>query len=182
MKAVILSFSLRGGGNCEGLSDCVREALEEGAEVVSFRRPQITPCGGCGYGCFRGRECPYGTDDAERMYAAVCQGDLAVYIVPNYCDYPNACFFAFNERGQSFFQEHEERYEAYLRCKKLFIVVSNTSTENFEKAFSYHVPTGEKPRILFLRARQYGKSSIDGDLTESPEAREAVARFMRGQR
>ncbi|MEN6470602.1 MAG: hypothetical protein ABFC62_03955 [Clostridiaceae bacterium] len=179
MKAVIMSFSLRDGGNCEGILSCVHEVLKGMADVVSFERPRITPCGGCGYRCFGEPGCPYDADDAQRMYEAVCQSELAVYIVPNYCDYPNACFFAFNERGQSFFQEHDERYDAYLRCKKLFLAVSNTEKENFERAFSYHVPPDEKPEILFLRAQQYGSRSIDGNLMEAPEAREAIARFVR---
>ncbi len=113
------------------------------------------------------------------MYEAVCESDVAAYIVPNYCDYPNACFFAFNERGQYFFQGHDERYEKYMRRKKLFLVISNTGKENFEKAFSYHVPAEEKQNMLILSARKYGKSSIDGNLMEAREARDVVKEFVK---
>lgn len=176
MKAAILNFSLRAGGNCEAIARCAQEAL---ASAARFDRPGILPCGGCGYACFSDLPCPHRGDDAYRLYDAVCESDVAVYIVPNYCNYPNACFFAFSERGQAYFQGHDELYEAYMGRRKKFIVVSNTEQENFTRVFSGHIPPGNTPEILFLSARAYGKSSIDGDMMEAPAAREAVMRFVR---
>lgn len=66
-----------------------------------------------------------------------------------------------------------------MRRKKLFLVISNTGKENFEKAFSYHVPAEEKQNMLILSARKYGKSSIDGNLMEAREARDVVKEFVK---
>ena len=38
----------------------------------------------------------------------ITDSDLSYFIVPNYCDYPCANFFIFNERSQCFFQHHPE--------------------------------------------------------------------------
>ena len=67
--------------------------------------------------------------------------------------------------------------ERYERVPKKFIVVSNTGQDNFTAAFQYH--TGDAPpEVLFLSARRFGKVSIQGDLMDSPEARDTVLRFM----
>ncbi len=57
-------------------------------------------------------------------------------------------------------------------------MVSNTGRENFTAAFRYHVPEGAEPDTLFLRAREFGRVSIRGDLLSSPEAVEAVRTFI----
>ena len=98
------------------------------------------------------------------------ESDQAVFIVPNYCDYPCANFFIFNERSQCHFQGHGELLERYLNVPKKFIVVSNTGRENFVQAFRYHVAENIGPDILFLSAKTYGKNSTDGDLLDAPDA------------
>jgi len=97
--------------------------------------------------------------------------------VPNYCNYPCANFFIFNERSQCFFQHHEERLEKYLRVPKRFIVVSNTETANFREAMTQH--TNSNPEILFLSAKKYGKVSIEGTILESDDAKADLQRFVK---
>ena len=111
------------------------------------------------------------------MYDKITLSDLTYFIVPNYCDYPNANYFIFNERSQCYFQHHEQLLDRYLSVKKRFIVVSNTQTQNFITALSYQISEGESPDILFLSAKAYQKISVDGDLMTSPEAKNAVEMF-----
>ena len=107
---------------------------------------------------------------------AICHSDQAVFIVPNHCNYPCANFFIFNERSQCYFQNHPELLDTYLKIPKKFIVVSNTSQSSFRESFNQHTET--EPDIMFLSAKQYGKSSIAGDIMTVPEARSAVQTFI----
>lgn len=185
MKACVISFSGRAGGNCGSIARELQrqwELLGDEAAVYDFSVLSITPCGRCGCECFQAREnCPYFDDPEAALCGAVAASDLACFIVPNYCDYPCANFFIFNERSQCYFQQRPELLERYLAVRKKFFVVSNTGRDNFTAAFRYHVPEGAEPDVLFLSAKQFHKVSIHGDLMGSPEAREAVLRFAAGR-
>ena len=174
----IVSFSGRAGGNCGGIAAGLAGHWGDRAQVFDFSALEIAPCGRCGYECFQAREsCPYFADPEFGLCEAIAGSALACFIIPNYCDYPCANFFIFNERGQCYFQRHPELLERYERAAKKFIVVSNTGQDNFTTAFQYH--TGDAPpEVLFLSARRFGRVSIRGDLLDAPEARDAVLRFM----
>lgn len=104
-------------------------------------------------------------------------GEMSYFIVPNYCDFPCANFFIFSERSQCYFQKYPDRQARYALAPKKFIVVSNTGRENFRAAFAWHA--GEaKPDILFVSARSYHRSSIDGDILASGAARDDIRRFV----
>ena len=179
MKSCIISFSSRANGNCGGVAAEIRRHIAGEIEAYHFSDFTIAPCGRCECECFHAREnCPYFNDMEFAICDAVTNSDCAYFIVPNYCDYPCANFFAFNERSQCYFQHHQGLLEQYLSVKKKFIVVSNTGRDNFVTAFQYHVPETEEPDILFLSARQFQKVSIRGDLMDSAEARDTVLHFI----
>ncbi len=110
------------------------------------------------------------------MLDTVCRSDRAVFVVPNYCDFPCANFFIYNERSQCYFQGHPERLEAYLNVPKRFIVVSGSESGNFAEAFQQH--TGLEPEILFLSAKKYGKQSIGKNLLTSGQAVADLTKFL----
>lgn len=101
MKTCMISFSSRADGNCAAIADCVQETLGgEGLTRFDFSRLSVHGCGACHCECFRQREaCPYFADDAFRLNEAAALADRAVFIVPNYCDFPCSNFFLFNERS-----------------------------------------------------------------------------------
>lgn len=162
---IIVSFSSRTDGNCGNIAYFLAKILPE-SSVYTFSDFQIKPCGGCDYPCFQNREaCPYFDDMEYKILDSICHSDAAYYVVPNYCDYPCANFFIFNERSQCYFQGHPELLETYLTVPKKFIVVSNSCSDNFRQAFVQH--TNWEPNILFLSAKSYGKNSISSDLITS---------------
>lgn len=182
MKITIVNFSGRKNGNCQAISKVIADNHpEDEISVFDFCDITLDPCGKCGYDCFAPeKQCPYQSDGVYNMYDKITFSDLTYFILPNYCDYPNANYFIFNERSQCYFQHHEQLLDRYLSVKKRFIVVSNTQTQNFITAMSYQIPEGESPDILFLPAKKYHKISIEGDLMTSPEAQNAVEAFCRG--
>lgn len=176
MSVCVVSFSSRKGGNCAQIGKYLK-SLHTDAKLYDFSDFTIHPCGGCEYECFvpDGR-CPWIQDRECELYENILSSAQAYYILPNYCDYPCANFFIFNERSQCYFQGHPERLEAYECIPKKFIVVSNTNEQNFKEVLAYHVE--EEPRVLFLHAREYGKVSIAGDIMTSEEAVEDIKAFV----
>ena len=177
-STVILSFSARKGGNCDKIGAYIMESLPGETMRYSFSEFAVHPCGGCEYQCFQNNlNCPYIADMEFALLEAICASETAYFVVPNYCDYPCAHFFIFNERSQCFFQHHPEKLDAYLRVPKRFVVVSNTQVENFREVFRQQV-NGE-PDMLILSAKRFGSVSIRGDLMDSAPARQEIANFLR---
>jgi multimeric flavodoxin WrbA len=184
MKICIINFSSRADGNCAQIADVISaEYSNDEPKYYDFSAFQIEPCGKCHYECFKKREnCPYFTDKAFEIFETVTESDLAFYIVPNYCDYPCANFFVLNERSQCYFQNHWHLISKYLAVPKMFIVVSNTNQSNFREVFRYHLQENCAPRILFLSAKEYHKSSIAGDLLAAEAAKVDLLSFIREER
>lgn len=175
MSTCILSFSSRPNGNCAAIAQFLG-TLHSNAIVSDVFDSSIAACGNCNYECFHDQHCPHLHDPIYKIYETILQSDLTYFIVPNYCDYPCANFFLFQERGQSFFQKNAKQEHRYLTIPKKFIVISNTNQTNFENLFTAHT-TDELPELLFLRAKAYQKSSIAGNLLSSAQAREDIQAF-----
>lgn len=177
MKVTIINFSGRANGNCSNISNILARKYEsESVESFDFCSESVSPCGKCDYECFK-EEKPCTIDAVNRIFESIVGADLAFFVMPNYCDYPPANYFAFNERSCGYFLKDEKLLSKYLAVKKKFIVVSNTELENFAKAFSYQVADGEKPDMLFLSAKKFNSISIDGDMMTNAFAQKLVEDF-----
>ena len=173
-KTVVISFSGRPEGNCARIGRYVRQMT--GGEMYSFAQLNIHPCGSCNCQCFSsGKDCPHIGDDLWNLYDAVIHSRQAVFILPNHCDFPNANFFAFNERSLCYFSHRQDLLEAYGQVPKKFIVISSGESENIRSALAQHA---ENPEILFLSAKAYGRMSIAGDLMTVPEAVKNIENFI----
>lgn len=185
MKVCIINFSGRQNGNCHDVAKIIEQSLITEHEVTLYEMCDlnINPCGKCGYECFNENEyCPYADDDVKIIYSSIDLSDSVYYVIPNYSDYPNAYFYAYNERSQSIFSfQSPDLYERYLQTDKKFIVISNTEEENFKRAFKYHVPENREVNVLFLAAKTFDKGSVRGGLMESERARQIVVDFIKIQ-
>ena len=161
----VVNFSGRVNGNCGQIAQVIQGRADD-VKIVHF---EGTCCGGCDYTCLRGGFCPK-KDGVAELYQRIVESELTVFVVPNYCGYPCANFFAFNERGCGYFGGREDRLRAYLAAKKKFIAVSNSNADHFKEAFRYHVPEGEEPDVLCLSTKKFGCNSLDGNLMEQEVA------------
>ena len=176
MSICVISFSSRKNGNCTKISELVSSLLPE-PKRYDFCDFEIHPCGNCDYECFaHDGNCPWIHDKEYEILDAITKSELTYFILPNYCDYPCANFFIFNERNLCYFQNNADLLNAYERAPKKVIVVSGTNEENFKTALSYHAEN--EPKMLFLSAKKYGKRSIDGDLLTSEQAVADLKRFI----
>lgn len=175
---LLIRFSSRLKGNCSAISAFVAEHYA-GETVAAFTvdNQVVQACNNCNYECLQpGRLCPNLSDQLKTIMDAISTADLVYYIVPNYCGYPSANYFTFNERSVGYFNMDRALMQQYRSVPKRFIVVSNTEGQNFENAFKLQV-TGQ-PEILYLKTSNYHKQSTAGDMMESADAKADLKTFL----
>ena len=178
MKSVVLiRFSSRVNGNCKAITDYLQEYhREDTVQIYTVDAGTMPSCGNCDYECLApGKECQNLTQAQSRIYTAVCDADITYMIIPNYCGYPCANYFAYNERSVGYFNMDRALMAKYMNAKKRFIIVSNTEGINFENALKQQSP---EPDILYLKTGKYGKRSTAGDLLESDAAKADLTAFL----
>ena len=178
MKRLVVNFSGRENGNCENISNVIKETFNmENVEIISFNHLNVQPCSKCNYECFENKEnCPFYNDEIKNLYNKILESDFVYYIIPNYCGYPCANFFIFNERSVSVFSKDRELLNQYLQKSKKFIVVSSSNQENFKNILQYQ--TVMAPDILFLNSREYNQRSTEGKLMDNEEAKDKLIQFL----
>ena len=182
-NVTILSFSPREAGNCTATAEFIRahliEQISANVQICRVDNKTFPACGECGYECLRpGASCPTITTDQRRILDSVCNSDLVYYIVPNFCGYPCANYFAFNERLVGYFGMDRVRRNQYWAVPKRFILISNSKTEQFTEAMRQQ--TNSEPQILFLATGKYRRNSLAGDLMTSVEAQAELISFLDG--
>ena len=175
-KVTILSFSSREDGNCARISEYLTQFYSR-TNVQSFiiGSDSFAPCGGCDYECLKpGLKCPQLNAEQSAIMNRICDSELVFFIIPNYCGYPCANYYAFNERSVGYFGMDRGKMNAYMNVPKRFIIVSNT--EGFEDAMRQQ--TNSEPEILYLKSGKYKKRSIAGDILESEDAKTDLEQFL----
>ena len=175
-KVIILNFSARKCGNCGAISSVI-EQYHDKTNIYSYKIGEIwTPCGECDYECLRADvTCPSITDSQKEVMDAIVSADIVYYIVPNYCGFPPANFFAFNERSVGYFNLNRALMAQYMAVPKKFIIVSNTENDAFLQAMKQQA---KEPNILYLKTSQYQRKSIAGDLMEVEDAKKDLLEFI----
>lgn len=179
MKTItLLRFSHRTAGNCAAIAAYIRGQFPD-CRVLEFvmDADSCRPCHGCDYQCLRKEgDCPHRTGAYYDALRAIPASDLVYFILPNYCGFPCASYFAFNERSVGFFGGNQAVLEAYLAVPKRFVIVSNTESQIFTEAMQQQ--TDQEPKILYLKSKKYEKASICGDILTSEQARSDLERFL----
>lgn len=156
MKITIISFSGRADGNCSKVSSMIKEHYKNQAKIYKFSDFSINSCGNsCNNECISNKICPHKNDMEEKLIKEISESDVSYFVVPNYSDYPCSNFFIFNERFLSCTWNNEKLLEKYTKSTKKFIVISSSSSENFEKVFSYHCEN--KAEIKFISPKELQK-------------------------
>lgn len=172
MKIVILQFSGREHGNCGNVATFISEYCQKMNPTIHWiHGDAAAPCGECDYQCLKPDQiCPR----QQRILDDVMDGDLVFYIVPNYCGYPCANYFGFNERTVGYFNGDRQKMTRYLQIPKRFILVSNST--GWEAAMAQQ--TNQEPVCFYLKSGKYGKQSIAGNLMDVPEAQQDLEHFL----
>ena len=178
MKRLIINFSGRKNGNCENISKVIRDYFNlDELEIINFNNLNIQPCTNCNYDCFINKEnCPYYSDEINTIYNKIIDSDFVYFVIPNYCGYPCANFFIFNERSVCVFNKDKELLDKYLQIPKKFIVISSSNQDSFKDVLQYQ--TIMAPDILFLSAKEYNQKSIEGNLMNDENAKDKLIQFL----
>lgn len=181
MKTCVISFSSRADGNCAAIADCVQETLgAEGLTRFDFSGLSVHGCGACHCECFRQREaCPYFADDAFRLNEAAALADRAVFIVPNYCDFPCSNFSCSTSGASAASTGMPSWRTAILPCRRNSSLSAIRAGRIFWRRSGTMCCPERSPDVCFLRAAAYHRISLDGDLMTCEPARAAVRDFLR---
>lgn len=173
---VILNFSSRNGGNCDNITGFI-EDHGKNANIISYKIGEcFKPCGNCNYECLKqGVGCPNLTERQKQIMMDIICSDITYFIIPNYCGFPCANYFAFNERSVGFFHLNQALLERYMNIKKKFIIVSNAKSDLFYRAMEQQ--SGD-PDIFYLSSDAYQKKSLAGDILTSPAACSDLEAFL----
>lgn len=176
----ILSFSGREDGNSIRVANVIADAIgRENTQIIDFSNVNVEPCNHCHCDCFLPEgKCPV-EDDVVSIYEKIMQSEQVFFILANYCGYPNANYFAFNERSSAYFLRNRDLLAKYLAVPKKFVIISNSNQEKFAELAQYQVPNGTTPEMLFLSSGKFKVSSFAGNLMEVPEAWSMVTTFAR---
>ena len=174
----LIRFSSRERGNCAAISTHIAKFYA--AHTVSkyiISEKVVEPCNHCNYECMTpGKSCPNLNAEQLQFMYAICSADLVYFIIPNYCGYPCANYFVFNERTVGYFNMDRALRQKYMEVPKRFIVISNTEGRNFEDTLKQQVIRA--PEILYMKTGKYHKRSTDGDMMESTEAKADLDAFL----
>ena len=177
INVVILNFSGRKVGNCSAIAQHIA-AHHTNANVRLYHVDQtFGTCGGCNYECLTpGVTCPNVNDFQNEVMGAVCESDVAYFIVPNYCGLPTGNYFAYNERSVGYFNMDRALMGKYQSVAKRFIVVSNTENDYFVQALKSQ--SNQEMKILYMKTGKYGKRSTAGDILESEDAKADLDNYL----
>lgn len=172
----ILNFSDRISGNCSNICSYIANYHKK-SNIRLFDIPKLfSPCSNCDYECLKpGVVCPNLTQHQNELLEYIAGCDITYYVVPNFCGFPCASYFAFNERTVGYFNMDRERMHRYMAAYKRFIIVSNTESATFANAMAQQA---KEPDILYLKTSKYGMRSTAGDLLESDAAVADLQQFL----
>lgn len=178
MQTVLLNMSGRSeAGNCGRICEYISGLTAGNSRIITVSEFSIHSCNKCLYECFISKDlCPYFSDDAVKVYDTLMNAEQIICMLPNYRDYPCSNYFALMERGQCYFDEG--RYEKYLKIPRKFIVIANTGFENISGIVRRDFPDVGENDILRLSSREFGTSSIKGNLVEFEGVRKALRDFL----
>ncbi len=176
---VVVNFSSRKDGNCYQISGVIkRHFKEKKVKIYNFHENTYISCGHCDYECFK-KKCKV-DDGINEIFKSIVQSEETIFVVPNYCDYPNSNYFLFNERSVGFFKGNKDLQTRYLNIPKKFIVVSNSCNINFKKAFVCHISNDTQPEVLYLNSKKFNQNPLDGKLMSDKHAQTLIGEFLIG--
>lgn len=177
-KIVLIRFSSREFGNCSGVAQYL-ESYHINDTVQNFKIDHtiVQPCGGCDYECLKPNSaCAGVTVQQRQLMDEICHADLVYYIIPNYCGFPPASCYAFNERSVGYFNKNRDLMSKYRSVPKKFIIISNTEGQNFESLIKSQVVGN--PDLIYLKTSKYKVQSTAGNLMDSAEATSDLKAFL----
>lgn len=173
-NVVILNFSGRKIGNCGRICDFLTDFYNRTNVCSLF--VNVGCCGNCNYECLNTNAiCPNLDKEYLQIMDGIMDADLVYYVIPNFCGYPCANYFAFNERSVGYFNMDRVKMENYMKIPKRFIIVSNT--EGFEEVLMQQ--TIDEPIVQYMKSSKYNKRSTAGDIMECQEAKDDLTAFLK---
>ena len=176
---VLIQFSSRENGNCAAINKFIQNYYaKENVCAFIMDANVVQACSNCDYECLTpGKNCPNLSLQQSAAMDAVCNAEIVYYLIPNYCGYPCANYFVYNEKSIGYFNGDRALMQKYMEVPKRFIIISNTEGANFENAIRQQ--TRGELDVLYMKTSKYGKRSTAGDTMQSQEATADLEAFLK---
>lgn len=183
MKVVGIAFSSREKGNCTRFSDyCLNIAKNYGhqTELINLSKYNIQGCDDCDYRCFENEGCCK-NDDTSLLYKRCFDADKVIFAIPTFGGHLSSAYFRFAERSQGIFKNEDEYENKFLKKINLIVIGNLTSGGDMALHEALYCFSNRNfyPESILIQSREYGKSSINGDLIEVIEVRNRLERFSK---
>lgn len=174
---------MRKNGNCFTSLAEIRRLLHasgEESKLSAFDDYNIEGCCKYDYSCFKAGKCVC-NDDLERLLLEIKYARFAVFAIPVYRGHLCSSYFRLSERLEGMFRMETERFLSdYL--SKLYILLVGNKSAGVDQAlkelnFDFQEYPGG-PRTFVASSREYGKKSINGDLTTSDSYIQDLGDFL----
>ena len=177
-EVAIVNLSSRLNGNCSIIAKYMLE-VDNNAKIYEFGKMNFSNCGKCDYECFKMSPCPL-KDDLSILFKELVEAKEIIFIVPNYCGYPCANYFSFNERRCELFSINRAMLMTYLSIPKRFIIVSNSDINLMKNALIYQQNENMEFDYLQIKSRDYGSQSI-GIWANSEKLKEQIVSYYQSK-
>lgn len=182
MKVLGVTFSCKKSGNGTKMLGHLMEGFNKKGyetEIINVYDLKITPCSRCDIECFKGKKCPI-DDDVYKVYDKCFESDIVIFAIPDYAGHLSSLYFAFTERAQGWIDNYSTYVEKYLK-KLNFIVIGNLSAGGdmaLHQALYDFSNRDFYPETLLFSSREYGLSSIAGNLIENAIVRKRLDDYI----
>ena len=117
---VLIQFSSREDGNSTKIQRYITKYYNNtNVTSIAISSQNLSTCGNCDYECLKvGEVCPHRNRFLVETMDAIISSDIAYFIIPNYCGFPCANYYAFNERSVGYFNMDRKLLEKYMQVQK----------------------------------------------------------------
>lgn len=178
-----INYSKRNNGNCSEVLRSVLNQLEklgEPTKYVSIDDYDIRRCCDYNYLCFRTGKCAT-TDDFSRLLNEIKEADSVIASLPVYRGHLISEYFLVSERLEGAFRLNDATLLSEYLGKMNYILICNKNAglNNGLRELMYEFEDCDyEPKILIGSAREYGLSSIEGNIMTSGKFMNEVRDFV----
>ncbi len=172
----IITFSGRkSDGNCSKIAKFISKNINSyQINHVNFSDNDIHNCSQCNYECItKDSTCIY-KDYIENLYTTLSHGQLNIFVIPTYCDFPTSNLFIFNERTQG---SKTLQDSINFNDNLIIILLTNTNHDVIINILTtmFNIDSG---KILLLSTNDYNLKGIQGNIVEISHVKSKILSFV----
>ncbi len=172
----VITFSGRkSDGNCSKIAKFISKNINNlYVKHINFCDNDIHNCSKCNYECIKNDSICVYKDSMETIFKDLSIGELNIFIIPTYCDFPSSNLFIFNERTQG-----SKILQTSIDFNNNLIIILLTNTNHdviidiLTTMFNIDIN-----KILLLSTNDYELKGIEGNIIENSHVKSRILSFV----